>query len=93
MNRIILTLILSGVMILAAQLLFYFVPVEIFPCIRTGPSEVTVQTLCSLASVSGGQEFTEARLTVVGKVLEVLVTWLLPVAAAILIVFRPRSQT
>ena len=93
MNRMVLTIILTGSMILVANLLFYFIPITIFPCTLTGAGHVTKDSVCSLGYVYGTQEYVVAKLTAYGELLQFVVTGIMPIVAAILIVFRRRNSS
>ena len=93
MNRIILSIIISGSLMLVANLLFYFIPIEIFPCTLIGAGHATTLSLCSLGYIYGTQEFVVAKLTGYGELLQFVLTGLLPIAVALLFAFRRAGST
>jgi|SRR5580765_4359886 len=88
MNRTVFTIILSGTLILVTGLLFYFVPITIFPCTLTAAGNITTDSVCSLGYIYEPQEYVVAKLTPYGQALLFVITGVMPIAVAILIVFR-----
>ncbi len=92
MNRVVLTLLLSGTLIGVMKVLLYFLPLNLFPCTLSTRLVANVQTFCSLGDVHGTHPYGDARLTTVGEVVHVIVTWFLPLALSVFLVSYKSSR-
>jgi hypothetical protein len=83
---LIFSIILAGVSIVVAQIIFNILPIGIFPCKVTDFTRETIDTVCRLRDISSPPEYVIAVLTPGGELLKIAVTIIIPVITGFLIV-------